>query len=60
MATRVLESLSCLPHSSTSPNPVGLVSPAEAVASALSAHGPAVDPIGVVLTASTSEAYALS
>jgi aspartate/methionine/tyrosine aminotransferase len=40
------------------PSPFGLASAREAVARDLSAHGPAVDAARVVLTASTSEAYA--
>jgi alanine-synthesizing transaminase len=40
------------------PAPFGLASAREAVARDLSAHGPPVDPARVVLTASTSEAYA--
>jgi hypothetical protein len=40
------------------PAPFGLASAREAVAQDLSAHGPRVDPARVVLTASTSEAYA--
>src|SRR5262249_43875266 len=40
------------------PAPFGLASAREAVARDLSAHGPAVDPSRVALTASTSEAYA--
>ena len=40
------------------PAPFGLDSAREAVARDLSAHGPRVDPARVVLTASTSEAYA--
>jgi alanine-synthesizing transaminase len=40
------------------PAPFGLASAREAVARDLSAHGPPVDPDRVVLTASTSEAYA--
>jgi len=39
------------------PAPFGLASAREAVARDLSAHGPAVDPARVALTASTSEAY---
>jgi alanine-synthesizing transaminase len=41
------------------PCPFGLSAAREAVARVLSAQGPAVDPSRVVLTASTSEAYAL-
>ncbi|HEX3770045.1 MAG TPA: pyridoxal phosphate-dependent aminotransferase [Polyangiaceae bacterium] len=40
------------------PAPFGLASAREAVARDLAAHGPAVDPARIVLTASTSEAYA--
>jgi aspartate/methionine/tyrosine aminotransferase len=40
------------------PAPLGLASARQAVAGDLSAHGPPVDPSRVVLTASTSEAYA--
>jgi len=40
------------------PSPFGLESAREAVARDLSAHGPAVDASRVLLTASTSEAYA--
>jgi alanine-synthesizing transaminase len=40
------------------PSPFGLASAREAVARDLSAHGPAVDASRVLLTASTSEAYA--
>jgi alanine-synthesizing transaminase len=40
------------------PAPFGITRAREAVASDLSAHGPHVDPSRVVLTASTSEAYA--
>jgi len=40
------------------PSPFGLATAREAVARDLSAHGPAVDAQHVVLTASTSEAYA--
>jgi aspartate/methionine/tyrosine aminotransferase len=40
------------------PAPFGLAAAREAVARDLASHGPAVDPARVVLTASTSEAYA--
>jgi alanine-synthesizing transaminase len=40
------------------PSAFGLASAREAVARELSAHGPAVEPSRIVLTASTSEAYA--
>jgi aspartate/methionine/tyrosine aminotransferase len=40
------------------PAPFGLAAAREAVAQDLSSHGPSVDPARVVLTASTSEAYA--
>ena len=57
-ADAVLSALALPASLSYEPAPFGIASAREAVASALSANGRQVDPSHVVLTASTSEAYA--
>jgi alanine-synthesizing transaminase len=54
----ILSALALPPSLVYEPAPFGLDAARAAVARDLSAHGPAVDPARVVLTASTSEAYA--
>jgi alanine-synthesizing transaminase len=54
----VLEALATSASLRYEPAPFGIRSAREAVARDLTAHGPPVDPSRVVLTASTSEAYA--
>jgi alanine-synthesizing transaminase len=56
----ILGSLALPPSLHYEPAPFGLASAREAVARDLSLHGPPVDPARVVLTASTSEAYAFA
>jgi aspartate/methionine/tyrosine aminotransferase len=54
----ILEALALQAALVYAPSPFGLATAREAVARDLSAHGPAVDASRIVLTASTSEAYA--